>query len=457
MGEPRDRATLQTEAISPDRPLANQPSKIVVVDGPDAGKEVAFRGDGVTVGTDAGSDLVLRDQTVSRRHLQITRASEGFTATDLGSTNGTTYEGSRISSVMLPPGAFITLGQTTICLQPLDAVREVKPSKSMKFGDLLGRSLRMRQVFAVLERVAPTDATVLLEGPTGVGKDLAARGIHEHSQRRGGPFVVLDCGAISRSLIESELFGHVRGSFTGAIADRAGAFERADKGSLFLDEIGELELDLQPKLLRALESREVRRVGGDASTKIDIRLIAATNRDLKIEMEKGRFRQDLYYRLSVVKIAMPPLRERLEDLATLVQAFLKSTGGDPDDDISGPNFERLMAHRWPGNVRELRNVIERSAFMAIGGPPKFADLDIQLATPGAAGVGIRTDLAFKDAKERLLASFERAYLHAVFDECGGNISRTARRAGLDRAHLKTLLRKHGLLATKVEEDDEPVA
>ncbi|MBI2892597.1 MAG: sigma 54-interacting transcriptional regulator [Deltaproteobacteria bacterium] len=433
---------------------AGSACKIVVIDGPDAGKEAKFTGDSVSIGTDTASDLALRDDTVSRRHLKITRGKDGYSAQDLGSTNGTTFEGSRIETCVLPPGAFITLGRTTVCLQPLDAAREVRPSKATRFGLLHGRSLRMRQAFALLEKVAPTEATVLIEGPTGVGKDLAARAIHEASARRDKPFVVLDCGAISRSLIESELFGHVRGAFTGAISDRAGAFERAQGGTLFLDEIGELDLDLQPKLLRALEQREVRRLGGDAMTRVDVRLLAATNRDLRTEMDRGAFRQDLYYRLSVVRVVLSPLRERLEDVPLLAKNFLVAAGGNPDDEIAGPNLDRLMAHRWPGNVRELRNCIERAAFMNHGGAPRFAELDLQMTLPKSSDVGIRTDLPFKEAKDRLLQVFESAYLSAVFDECSGNISRTARRAGIDRAHLKTLLRKHGLLAGKAEDETE---
>jgi len=447
----RDR----TEAIDQRAGAGSSPCKIVVIDGPDAGKEAKFGTEAIQIGTDPASDLILRDDTVSRRHLEITRGKDGYIARDLGSTNGTTFEGSRIESCVLPPGAFITLGRTTVCLQPLDAAREVRPSKSTRFGQLYGKSLRMRQAFALMEKVAPTEATVLIEGPTGVGKDLAARAIHEASNRRDKPFVVLDCGAISRTLIESELFGHVRGAFTGAVSDRAGAFERAHGGSLFLDEIGELDLDLQPKLLRALEQREVRRLGGDAMTRVDVRLIAATNRDLRVEMDAGRFRQDLYYRLSVVRVVLPPLRERLEDVPLLVKHFLLACGGDADPLVEGPNLDRLMAHRWPGNVRELRNVIERAAFMTVGEAPKFGELDLQLTMPKSSDVGIRTDLPFKEAKDRLLQVFESAYLSAVFDECGGNISRTARRAGIDRAHLKTLLRKHGLIAGKAEAEDEP--
>ncbi|MEZ4436150.1 MAG: sigma-54 dependent transcriptional regulator [bacterium] len=313
----------------------------------------------------------------------------------------------------------------------------------------------MREIFAVLERVAPTDMTVLIEGESGTGKELVADAIHQHSKRERGPLVVFDCSAVAPNLIESELFGHVKGAFTGATGSRAGAFERAHGGTLFLDELGELPLDLQPKLLRALEQRQVRPVGGDRPIQIDARIVAATNRNLQKEVEAGNFRQDLYYRLAVIRVALPPLRRRVEDIPLLVRHFLGDLDlGDRDVQVGYDTILKLQRHKWPGNVRELRNFVERAALLATDNrletrylmPPSFGDTRTEQPpeadNPTAVALAeLDVDLPFKDAKARLIESFERAYWGKLLEKTGGNISAAARVAGIHRKSAEYLLKK----------------
>jgi hypothetical protein len=298
--------------------------RLTVVAGPDTGLAGEFEANVIRVGARRGADLVLTDGKVSRTHFEIRLDARGYRLRDLESTNGTYVGGLRVNDVYVQPGASIYVGDSRLRFDPLDDSVEVALSRADRFGGLVGRSLVMRELFARLAAVAPTDATVLVTGETGTGKELVAEAIHEHSARKGGPFVVLDCGAIPPNLMESETFGHERGAFTGATAVHAGAFERANGGTLFLDEIGELPLEMQPKLLRALERREIRRVGGARVMQVNIRVVAATNRDLAVEVNKGRFREDLYYRLAVAHLAVPPLRERREDIPLLVEHILAS-------------------------------------------------------------------------------------------------------------------------------------
>lgn len=305
----------------------------------------------------------------------------------------------------------------------------------------------MREIYAIFERVAPSDVTVLIEGESGTGKELAARSIHSASRRNGKPYVVFDCAAVPRELAESELFGHRRGAFSGAVSDRAGAFMQANGGTLFLDELGELPLELQPKLLRALETGDVRAVGDDNARHTDVRVIAATNRDLRAEVRRGRFREDLLYRLEVVKVRLPPLRERMEDIPDLTRRLLGAELAESSE-IAGENLQRLMAHGWPGNVRELRNVLERAMVLAAQ-PPRFAKLVFNLgpqsaqpSTLGNAFPGVASPLPFKEAKEQLLDSFERAYLDALLERHKGNLTHAAQAAGISRKHLGELCKKY---------------
>jgi transcriptional regulator with GAF, ATPase, and Fis domain len=289
-----------------------------------------------------------------------------------------------------------------------------------------------------------------LEGETGTGKDLVARTIHELSRRKGAPFVVVDCGAVAGNLIESELFGHEKGAFTGAQSMRQGAFELAHGGTVFLDELGELSLDLQPKLLRVLEQREIRRVGGNKTIKVDIRVIAATKRDLLKEVQAGKFREDLYFRLSVVPVRVPALRERKEDLPLLVKVFLArmNTEGaqvaEPDERM----IAQLTNHDWPGNVRELRNVLERGFYLAPQGgsdPVRIVAMPQASEVTAQAGPSFDENLSYRGNKERFENDFERKYLAWLMDRSQGNISRAAREADMDRKYLHKLLKKHNIV------------
>jgi len=424
-------------------------AKLVVVAGADEGTERALDRP-VVVGSDPASDLVLADPAVSRRHASFASVGGRFVVADLGSKNGTFLGEARLHRAEVPLGAVVSIGNSAIAIQARWHVREVAPSASPRFGELLGRSVAMREVFAILERVAPADITVLVEGESGTGKELVARSIHQASTRATAPYVVFDCGAVPGELAESELFGHRKGAFTGAATDRAGAFVRADGGTIFLDEIGELPLDLQPKLLRVLETGELRPVGSDEPRRVDVRVVAATNRDLQAEARRGRFRGDLLYRLEVVKVRIPPLRHRPEDVQDLV-AHLCAGKLPVGDAIAGDNLARLQSYSWPGNVRELRNTLLRALALATkpGAPPaRFGDLVFNLGpapdAPSSLGMdfpGVSSPLPYKEAKGQLLASFERAYVEALMERHGGNVAQAAAAAGLSRKHLYELLHR----------------
>jgi len=425
------------------------PAKVVVVAGPDEGAEVAL-GAGLVVGTGEGSGLVLHDPSVSRQHARLSIDGPRVVVEDLGSKNGTTFAGARVDRATVPLGAVIGVGKTQLTIVPRWHVREVAPSTATAFGLLYGASVAMREIFAILERVSPTDVTVLVEGESGTGKELVARSVHQASERSKRPYLVFDCGSVPAELAESELFGHVRGAFSGAVADRAGAFARVDGGTLCLDELGELPLELQPKLLRVLETGEIKPVGSDEVTKVDVRVVASTNRDLRAEVRRGRFREDLMYRLDVVKLRVPPLRQRPEDVGGLVERLLegKLPAGDK---IEGENLVRLQAYGWPGNVRELRNVLQRAIALSRrpGEPPKgFASLIFNLG-PAAEGPttlgtdypGVASPLPYKEARAQLLDSFDRAYVAALMSRNSDNATRAAQSAGVSRSFLYDLLRK----------------
>jgi transcriptional regulator with GAF, ATPase, and Fis domain len=405
-------------------------------------------GDRLRIGKAAENDLVLPDDTVSRHHCELVRTPDGVQVRDLDSTNGTRLAGARIQSAIVPPGAVIKIGEVELALRTVAQRMDVLPSDATSFGPAIGQSLAMRTIFGVLERIAPTDATVLLEGETGTGKDVLARAIVQHSPRANAPFVVVDCGAVSYALIESELFGHERGAFTGAVSSRQGAFELADGGTVFLDEIGELPLDVQPKLLRVLEAREFRRVGGNKTLRTNVRLIAATKRDLQREVSAGKFREDLYFRLAVVPIVVPPLRQRREDIAMLAEHILRAAAGPGREPlrISQETMQGLLAHDWPGNVRELRNVLERAIYMAqaVGAAEIGA---VSLATSGSAGESVfqfDPQRSYRETRARYDAEFERRYVKWLLGRHGGNVSAAAREARMDRKHLHDMAKKHGL-------------
>jgi hypothetical protein len=320
--------------------LRSRKIRIEIIEGPDHGRTVELLGPQVSVGSGRGCDLVLADKTVSKRHMSLRVDGDGIRVIDAGSRNGTDLDGIQVRDAFARPDSRIAIGTTTLRLRLLSDMIELPLSNRDRFGGMLGGSAAMRQVFAVLERIAVTDATVLIEGESGTGKELVAEAVHDESERASRPFIVFDCSAVSASLIESELFGHIKGAFTGAQNDRVGAFEAADGGTLFLDEIGELPLDLQPKLLRALERLEVRPVGCNEPRRVDVRIVAATNRSLASEVDHGRFREDLYYRLAVIHLTLPPLRERADDIPMLVQHFCKQLARRFPDD------QRAASHRW---------------------------------------------------------------------------------------------------------------
>ena len=416
-----------------------------------SGGQVALGARPVVLGADRSCDLVVDEPKVSRRHVELVAVEGGVRVKDLGSTNGTWWQGSRVTEVVVPGGTILELGGAQLRIVSAEAV-VLPPSDRDRFGHMVGGSLAMRELFAVLELAAPSDATVLVEGESGTGKELAARAIHDHSPRVRGPFVVVDCSAIAEHLIDSHLFGHVRGAFTGAERDRRGAFVEASGGTLFLDELGELPLAVQAKLLRVLEAQTVQPVGADRPVAVDTRVVAATHRDLARMVATKEFRFDLFYRLAVVHVALPALRERLDDLPALVAAFYALRGATPGP-IDGDNLDRLRRHGWPGNVRELRNVLERAWAMS-GGLVPFRELRlaVEAAAPPAIADAIDTSLPFKEAKERWNDQFERRYLAAVHAAAGGNITRAAEHAGINRRHFRELLYKHGLLDRPAEDE-----
>jgi transcriptional regulator with GAF, ATPase, and Fis domain len=433
--------------------------KLVVIKGTQRGTEFVVTGDVFRVGKAPENDLVLADETVSRVHFEIARDAKGYLVRDLKSTNGTFLDGAEVKEAYLRAGSVIGLGACELKFTPFEERIEILPSEQESLGEMVGKSPAMREIFGLIEKIAPTDATVMIEGETGTGKDMIARTLHQLSPRRDAAFVVVDCGAVAGTLIESELFGHEKGSFTGAVAARQGAFELASGGTVFLDELGELSLDLQPKLLRVLEQRELRRVGGTKTIKVDLRVIAATRKDLRSEVEKGKFREDLYFRLNVVPITAPSLRERREDIPLLIDSMLKKLDASHIGDgamLSEASRVALMAHDWPGNVRELRNVIERA--LALGADPgllvaPLGPTDVGKGAQLRDGVEFEPGVSFRETKEKWTELFERRYLSWLIRRSDGNISKAARDADMDRKYLHKLLRKYGI-SIAAEPDDE---
>jgi len=431
--------------------------QIIVVDGPNRGTKLTLDKNVTGIGKRDTNDLILSDKTVSRNHIEIKYSADSFILSDLGSTNGSFLNGSRVKEAYLSPGDLIKIGNTTLEFVAFDEKIKIEPSEHNEFGLMVGKSRKMRQIFSILEKISPTQATVVIEGETGTGKDLVAQAIHENSTRKDKPFVVFDCSAVAPNLIESELFGHEKGAFTGAVKSRRGAFEAANGGTIFLDEIGELTSDLQPKLLRALEQREVKRVGSNVPVKINVRVVCATNRNLRTEVKDGRFREDLYYRLSVVKVSLPALRERPEDIEPLVERFLSmgEFNKQPDGSLRVTRVEddalkMLSRYEWGGNVRELANIIERAASFVDGESISKQHLDFIFAEMHAGEehtermMTIDSDIPFKDAKQQIVENFEKEYLAELLERNGYNLSKAAREAEIDRKHLRNLLKKYDL-------------
>jgi DNA-binding NtrC family response regulator len=421
-----------------------------VVSGPDKGAN-AVGGDVLSVGTARDNALVVSDFTVSRYHLEAAARPGGIVISDLGSTNGTYIGAVRIERAIVPPGTIVTIGGSTVRFD--DAIRRTitAPSEAHEFAGMIARSPAMLRLFADIERVAATPTSVLIVGESGTGKERVAEALHAHSGRANEPIVTIDCGALASSLLASELFGHERGAFTGADRTHAGAFERAKSGTVFLDEIGELPAADQSALLGVLERRRFRRVGGTAELELGARVIAATNRDLRGEVNNGRFRHDLYHRLAVVVLRLPPLRERAEDIPALVEHFARELGaaGTVEELFGADTLARWQKHPWPGNIRELRNAVEAALVVGPG------TLHAEPLTPAASGGEPATPGAeptpaplppYKDARATLLRDFERGYLTRLMADAHGNVSQAARAAKMDRSHLIDLLHRHGLKA-----------
>ena len=411
------------------------------------------------VGSAKGADLAVADSTVSRLHAEIDPRRDGLWIRDLGSRNGTFINGIRVTSARAPEGAKIQLGSTVISLVTSALASQVPLWPEARFGALVGQSVVMRELFATLAAVAATESTALIFGETGTGKERVAEAIHEASSRKAGPFVIVDCAALPEQLLQSELFGHARGAFTGALAARPGAIEAADGGTVFLDEIGELPLSMQPTLLRVLESRLVRRLGETAHRSVDVRFVSATHRDLRSMVTAGAFREDLYFRLAVLPITVPPLRERMDDIALLLEHFLPRASPEARDELLGD----LLDRPWLGNVRELRNFIERaSAFGAqralamsaptsgrLPPPPAPASFappaPASIAPPRPSQSG--SDLgALAAVFERPYREFrdevEREYIERLVKRHGGSVSAAAQAAGIDRTYIHRLVKKH---------------
>lgn len=417
--------------------------------GAPSGRTISWEGDRCRIGSHPGNDVVLADPSVARIHCELFLEGQTWRVRDASGTGGITLDSVRVRDAELHRRSTLEIGASTLRVHVgapagVDVGQSTPedPSAPSAFGNVAGRSPPMRRLFELLEKIGGSDINVLIEGESGTGKELVATEIVRRSVRANKPFVIVDCGAVSASLFESELFGHARGAFTGADRDRMGAFEAANGGTVFLDEIGELPLDLQPKLLRALEAREIRRVGDSKVRRIDVRVISATNRELEREVERGRFREDLYFRLAVIRARLPALRERKEDIPLLVRAFLSQFGAS--DGVGGDRlFEadvlaEMALHDWPGNVRELRNHVERSLVLRTSTPPSAPD------SGSVASSSDGTVVPFRIAKEGIIEAFERSYLSKLLEAAKGNMSRAARMAGMDRMYLHRLTQKHGL-------------
>jgi two-component system, NtrC family, nitrogen regulation response regulator GlnG len=435
------------------RRAAPRHMRLEVVEGPDRGRVLVLERGSYVVGKAPGCELILSDGKVSRRHLEVTVLHEGVQFRDLGSTNGSFFQGARFDALVVGPGSSIFIGATELAVIGDGAATEPATAYG-QFGPLHGASDAMNRLYDVLARVAPTDIAVLIQGETGTGKELAARAIHAASSRAEGPFVVCDVSALPRGVLESELFGHVRGAFSGAHMDRDGAFVDAYGGTLFLDEIGELVLEAQPILLRVLEQREVKPVGGHDYRPVDVRVVAATNRDLAAEVKAGRFRQDLYHRVAVVPIEMPALRHRRDDIPMLVEYFIAHAAHALQrrpPEVPAATLAALQRYDWPGNIRELKNVVERACALATGpildsrilGLPEGDLMTPGTVTPPPEG-RINLGIPFRQAKQRLIDTWEREYVAQLLQKHQGNVSEASRSGGIDRVHLYRLLRKHGL-------------
>jgi transcriptional regulator with GAF, ATPase, and Fis domain len=439
-GDPNDVATVSRPRFQPTETSTD--FVLTIVEGPDRGKTFAVAGSQPTrvlVGSGPACEVCLGDREVSRRHAAVDVTGRRLRITDLGSTNGTFVDGVAVVEAFLRGGEVVRIGSTALQIADAPAAPGALPVHT-SFGRMVGASTEMRRLYPLCERLALSTVTVVIEGETGTGKEVLAEALHEQGPRAEGPFVVFDCTAVPASLVESELFGHERGAFTGAVATRKGVFEQAHGGTLLIDEIGDLELSLQPKLLRALERGEVRRVGGDRPIKVDTRVLAATRRDLDREVQAGRFRDDLYHRLAVARVELPALRRRAGDVPILARHFWRMLGG-ADEALSGDLLLRWDDYDWPGNVRELRNTVARR--LALGelasspGAPEGAALVAAEGKSDFLDALLAQGLPLMDARQRMIEEFERRYIEHAMARTG-SVSKAATAAGVAKRHFQRL-------------------
>lgn len=417
---------------------------LVVADGVDRGKRFhidASSPSRLLVGISASCQLRVTDPSVSRRHAAFDVVGSRLKLTDLGSSNGTFVNGICVVEAFLDGGEFVKLGQTTLHVQRTDTGEGIALSQRRSFGRIVGASDEMRRLYPLCERLAESDVPVLIEGETGSGKEVLAESLHEMGPRSSGPFVVFDCMAAPPNLLESALFGHEKGAFTGAVSSRAGVFEQAHRGTLLIDEIGDLDITLQPKLLRALQRMEVQRVGGSKSIKVDVRVMSATRRNLDEEVHAGRFRDDLFFRLNVARIELPPLRQRRGDVTLLARHFWEMLGGK-DKPVPDTFLDRLEAYSWPGNVRELYNTIARHLALGELAGDMIGDGLRGLSEPAEnAAKGDYIDeivsrrLPLPEARQHVLDEFERRYIDAALSDTGGNVTKAAQASGVGRRYF----------------------
>jgi len=432
-------APVRTEQLTSLRPMVRK-FEVIGVSGPAASVTYTSTGATCAIGSHAGNEIVIDDPSISRSHCEL-RVEQGHVRIhDLDSTNGTVLDGVRVIAGYVRDGSTLQLGRSTLRVAIGDSELRVAVSSRTELGGLVGTSMAMRACFALLERAAASDVSVLLEGESGTGKETAAQAIHDGSARKARPFLVIDCGGAPGNLLEAELFGYEREGVPGATERRIGALEAATGGTVFLDELGELPSELQLKLLRVLERGEVKRLGATEATPIDVRIIAATDRDLRAEVNANRFRSELYFRLAVMKVKLPPLRQRPEDLAVLVERITAQLGVGQEvaRRLTSPAFVASLAGAaWPGNVRELRNYVERAAVIddLVVGEDPAPEVESDPHDPAQP---------YQQARDRVLAEFERRYVEQLLRAHHGNVSAAARASGIDRTYLHRLMRRHGL-------------
>ncbi|HEY8074755.1 MAG TPA: sigma 54-interacting transcriptional regulator [Labilithrix sp.] len=418
----------------------------LVWEGDDETKEITIGPEPVVVGRDPACALVIADSGISAMHAELVATPRGVRLRDLGSKNGTWAADLRIGEVYLTNATSFWLARTELRFEPTRAEKVELPEID-HFGPLFGTSAAMRDLFRRLQKGAPTDLTVLVQGETGTGKELVAQAVHHASDRAKGPFVIVDCGSIAPTLAEATLFGHEKGAFTGASTTRESPFVEANGGTIFLDELGELPVDVQPKLLRALAERRVKKVGSSTYESFDARVVAATRRDLESAVNAGTFRSDLYFRLAQVRAFVPPLRQRLDDIPGLIKNILEQLGAKGAwRRVTRSTLDRLLRYDWPGNVRELRNAVSVAVALAEDGEPLdiAGAVGLKAAKPKGKPQEATAIRAYHDAKRDALTQFERAYFKQLHDATNGNVAEISRRTGLQRTHVRKYLRMHGL-------------